>query len=232
MDEEGFRAFLKKKRKSEMTIQTCISNVRKFEEFLLKQKGRLEQITPRDVDIFAETSVDKKRVSKFMWTLSYYFEFIENEVLVKISQEIRAKFLKESRKPFKLKNFRGIKREYIEKLEAIGIQDSKQMLEAGRTKAQRKELAKKAGLHVDVILELVQLSDLSRLPGVKGIRTRLYLDSGFDSVERIAKTTPDELLRITRDFVEATNFDGIAPLPKEAESTVETAKKLPMIIEY
>jgi hypothetical protein len=34
------------------------------------------------------------------------------------------------------------------------------------------------------------------------------------------------------DFVERTGFDGIAPLPKEAEYTIESARKLPKIIEY
>jgi len=33
-------------------------------------------------------------------------------------------------------------------------------------------------------------------------------------------------------FVEKTGFEGIAPLPKELESTIAEAKKLPKIIEY
>jgi len=34
------------------------------------------------------------------------------------------------------------------------------------------------------------------------------------------------------EFVERTGFDGIAPLPKEAEFTVEKAKKFPETVEY
>jgi hypothetical protein len=34
------------------------------------------------------------------------------------------------------------------------------------------------------------------------------------------------------EFVEKTRFECPAPLPKEAESTVAEAKKLPKIIEY
>jgi hypothetical protein len=34
------------------------------------------------------------------------------------------------------------------------------------------------------------------------------------------------------DFVQRTGFNGIAPLPKEAEFTVKEAKRLPRIIEY
>jgi hypothetical protein len=33
-------------------------------------------------------------------------------------------------------------------------------------------------------------------------------------------------------FVEKTGFEGIAPLPKEAEFTIAEAKKLPRIVEY
>ena len=29
-----------------------------------------------------------------------------------------------------------------------------------------------------------------------------------------------------------THFDGIAPLPKEVQSTIATARKLPKIVEY
>jgi predicted RecB family nuclease len=47
-------------------------------------------------------------------------------------------------------------------------------------------LATQTGIPVEVVLELVKLSDLARLPGVKGIRARLYYDAGVDTVENLA----------------------------------------------
>jgi hypothetical protein len=48
----------------------------------------------------------------------------------------------------------------------------------------------------------------------------------------MARWEPDKLRVMLLDFVEKTRFQGIAPLPKEAEFTVAEAKKLPKIIEY
>jgi hypothetical protein len=167
-----------------------------------------------------------------MWSISYYFLFIENKELLETAETIRAKLITKSRTPFKLKDFRGVKAKHIEILQKFGIRDTKKMLEAGRTRKQRKELETKTGVPGDAILELVKLSDLARLPGVKGIRARLYHDSGLDSIDELAKTSPEEILKITREFVEKSGFDGIAPLPKEAKHSVATAKKLPKIVEW
>lgn len=72
---------------------------------------------------------------------------------------------------------------------------------------------------------------MSRIGAVKTIRARLYHDGGVDTVEKMAELEPEELWNLMIDFVERTGFDGIAPLPKEAEYTIESACKLPKIIE-
>jgi len=78
----------------------------------------------------------------------------------------------------------------------------------------------------------VKLADLSRIKGVKNVRARLYYDAGIDTVEKMARWNPEELRAHLIEFVKRTGFNGMAPLPKEARYTVETAKKLPRIIEY
>ncbi len=60
------------------------------------------------------------------------------------------------------------------------------MLLAGQTEEKRVALAKQLGIPAQDILELVKLSDLARLPRVKGIRARLYYDAGVDNVEKMA----------------------------------------------
>jgi hypothetical protein len=134
--------------------------------------------------------------------------------------------------PFPLKNFRDVNPEYLAKLEAIGITKATQMLSYGQTPEKRAALAKAAGIPEDAVLELVKLSDLARLPGVKGIRARLYYDAGVDSVEKLAAWEPEALLAMTAEFVERTGFDGIAPLPKEASSTIANARKLPRVVTW
>lgn len=141
--------------------------------------------------------------------------------------------------PFKLRDFRGVEAAHIEKLAALGIKNAEQMLSAGRTKEQRAELAKRAGLPQEAILELVKLSDLARLPGVKGIRARLYYDAGVDSVEKFAASRkdtgtvwePEPLRLMVTAYMERTGFEGVPPLPKEVSSTIANARKLPKILE-
>jgi hypothetical protein len=48
----------------------------------------------------------------------------------------------------------------------------------------------------------------------------------------MARWDPAELRAMLIDFVEQRGFDGIAPLPKEAASSVATAKRLPKAAEY
>jgi len=134
--------------------------------------------------------------------------------------------------PFKLRDFMGIQEEHVEKLEKLGIKNTAQMIAAGQTREKRAFLARQAGIPMEAVVELVKLSDLSRLPGVKGIRARLYYEAGVDTVEKIAAFEPQALLRLTTEFVERTGFNGIPPLPKEVSSTIANARGLPKVVEW
>ena len=135
-------------------------------------------------------------------------------------------------KPFPLRDFRGVNPEYISRLEAAGVTKAGQMLVAGQTPEKRANLARESGIPAEVILELVKLSDLARLPGVKGIRARLYYAAGVDTVEKLATYEPEALLALTSRFLEASGFDGIPPLPKEVSSTIANARKLPKLVDW
>jgi hypothetical protein len=139
---------------------------------------------------------------------------------------------KKNTKTFKLKDFVRVDPNAVDMLEAVGVKNTAQMLSAGRTVESRDDLAKKAGISRDVVLELVKLSDLARIPGVKGIRARLYYEAGVDTVKKLAACEAESLLKMTTEFVERSGFPGIAPLPKEVSSTIESAKRLPNIVEW
>ncbi len=134
--------------------------------------------------------------------------------------------------PFRLRDFIGVDGDQIARLEKIGIKYSGQMLAVGKSPQLREALAERTGIAADEVLKLVRLSDLARLPGVKGIRARLYYEAGVDCVEKLASFEPQALLGLTVDFVRRTGFEGIAPLPKEVSSTIANARKLPKIVEW
>lgn len=96
----------------------------------------------------------------------------------------------------------------------------------------REELAQITDVPLEAILELVKLSDLARIPGIKGIRARLYVDAGVDSIEKLAQWEPAAFRDMIVAFVKRSGFDGIPTLPAEARFTIERAKKLPIIVKH
>jgi predicted flap endonuclease-1-like 5' DNA nuclease len=208
--------------------------VGEFQKFLQGHcdgKG-LAEAEPADLEAFvAWVEREPKASAKTrLWALRYYFEFEKNEEMHQLAGLLREQRIR--RTPFPLKDFRGVDVEHTARLAAAGIKDVKQMLEAGRTHAGRQKLADETGVPLAAIVELVKLSDLARIPGIKGIRARLYHDAGVDTVAEMAGWDPEELRAVLLEFVDRTGFEGIAPLPAEAAFSVARAKELPKIIEY
>jgi hypothetical protein len=236
MDEDGFRQFLKRSGRKPHTVDNVVKIVRAYEAYLDKFAGgkAIEQATTDDLATYVDwfEQEEEKSAKGQLWGIRYYYRFVDNKPMVTQASELREERTAKTRKFFNLRDFREIETTYVEKLEALGIRDVNQMRTRGRTPDQRRELSTKADIPEEVILELVKLSDLARLPGVKGIRARLYYNAGIDTVEKMAEQDPVNLLAAMREFVEETGFDGIAPLPKEIEASITTAKKLSKEIEY
>lgn len=236
MDEDGFRQFLKRGGRTPHTVDNVVKIVRSYQAYLDKfAEGKaIEQASPDDLVTYVDwfEQEEEKSAKGQLWAIRYYYRFINNKPMVMQASELREERTARTRKFFKLRDFLGIDTTYVEKLETFGIHNVNQMRTRGRTPDQRRELAIKTDVPEEVILELVKLSDLARLPGVKGIRARLYYNAGIDTVEKMAEQNPDTLLVAMREFVEETGFEGIAPLPKEVESTIRTAQNLPKEIEF
>lgn len=232
MDEEEFAVFLKRGGRSPSVQKRVINLVRMFEQFLKDNRNALlDDASPEDLEAFVEeVETDKKSAKTHLWAIRYYYQYTGNEDMSALTGALREQRI--TRNPFLLKDFRDVNTENVEKLAAVGIKNVKQMLKKGKTEKGRQILSESTGIPREGILELVKLSDLARIPGVKGIRARLYYDAGVDTVEKSAEWDPEELRTMLIEFVEKTGFEGIAPLPAEALFTVETAKKLPKVVEY
>jgi hypothetical protein len=233
MDEEGFRDFLKKGGRSQTAIKRCVQYVRDFERFLDERKGGkgLGDAGSSDLEDFVEW-IEKERIKSakgHLWGIRYFYMYSSNEELQKLSSLLREQRIK--RTPFSLKDFRGVNPEYIEKLASIGIRNVNQMLAKGKTREGRKGLLEKTGIPIDNLVELVKLSDLARIPGVKGVRARLYYDVGVDTIAKMAEWDALDFRAMVVEFVERTKFEGVATLPAEARFTIARAKELPIILE-
>jgi len=232
MDEEEFFKFLKRGGRTPSVARQVIATVRAFEHYLAEQRDKgLDEAAGQDLEAYVAwlEREPKKSAKGHLHALHYYYDYTTNETMARLASMLRQERIE--RAPFPLREFRGVQPEHVEKLEAIGIRNVDQMLAAGRTQADRETLARRAGIPEAVALELAKLSDLARIPGVKGIRARLYYDVGVDSVEQMAHWEPEALRLMAADFAQRTGFEGIAPLPAEVKFTVAYAKKLPKVVE-
>lgn len=233
MDEAEFRAYLKSNRRKASAIDQIVSFVLAFEEYLqdFYPDKKIEQASVESLESYVSwiESETGESASKALWALRYYFDFIGNQKNSDLSGDLRSERIK--RKPFYIRNFRGVNPDEIAKLEAVYIENTDQMLDAGRTPKLRKALAEQTGLPVDVLREYVTLSDLARLGAVRSVRARLYYDAGL-TPEIIATWEPEDLHAMLKEFVSRTQFDGIAPLAKEVRNLVENARSLPKLVHY
>ncbi|MGD8399132.1 MAG: DUF4332 domain-containing protein [Anaerolineae bacterium] len=231
---DAFERFLKRGGRSASARRRCVRMTGAFEAYLQQHRGGkgLDEAEAEDLEAFVAWIEREPKASAktHLWALRYWFEFTENEELHQLAGRLRAQRI--TRRPFLLKDFRGVDAGHAAALAAAGIRNVKQMLEAGRTPGARKELADETGVPLAAIVELVKLSDLARIPGIKGIRARLYHDAGVDTVAKMAAWDPEEMRAMLLAFVERTGFDGIAPLPAEAAFSVARARELPEIVEY
>jgi hypothetical protein len=233
MDE--FQKYLKRRGKKDHVVEGLILNVNKFEDYLRTELGRdLQSARPEDIESFALRMDEGKKGSgkKIVRGIGLYYAMTGNEAMRSTANGIREEAIDESRRAFPLRDFRGIDERTIELLESAGIKDAQQMIEAGKTPVLRAELSRKTGIPPEVILETVKLADLSRIGGLKGVRARLYYDAGVDTLDRLAGWEPEELRVMLADFVARTGFDGIAPLPKEVNNTINRAREIERLVEY
>jgi hypothetical protein len=231
--EEEFRRFLKRGGRSDSAARRAIAYTKEFERYLQEHRGvGLNEASPEDLEAFVAWVEQEPKASAkgHLWGLGYYYEYTSNEEMRHLAGMLRAQRIE--RRPFPLREFRGINPEDADKLLAVGIWNVEQMLEAGKTARGRTALAEKTGVAEEVILELVKLSDLARIPGIKGIRARLYYDAGVDTIKKMAEWEPEALREMAAEFVERTGFEGIAPLPAEVRFSIARARQLPKIVEY
>jgi superfamily I DNA/RNA helicase len=232
MDERGFGRYLRGYGKKPHVVEGLVDQVKAFATYLADEgRAGLEAAGERDVRRYARSLSPRDRKAR-MRGLALYYKFIGNASLAELASGLREQEIAGTRKAFKLREFRGVDSEDLSRLEAAGITTAERMLAVGKTARDRQGLAERTGASAATILELVRLSDLSRLEGVKGVRARLYHDAGLDSVEKLAEWEPDALHEHLVDWVKRTGFDGVAPLPKEIRSTVVGARELPKVVDY
>lgn len=68
------------------------------------------------------------------------------------------------------------------------------------------------------------ICNLMRLPGVKGIRAKLYYDCGFKSFDDFVCKKAEDIQKIISDFINENERKESCPLPKEISTHIAVAK--------
>lgn len=232
MDTDGFIQRMRKDKKSQTTIKRHIEFTGTFENYLSDVKNKkIENATPKDLEDFKLWGEKNKlrNLRMYFWSIATYFAYLKKKQMVLKANELMGAIGLDK---CKLDEFRGIKEKFVERLNRNNIKTARQILSVGYTKDGRNGLSKTTNIPVEYILELVKLSDLARIPGVKKIRARLYYESGLDTLEKIAACDAEELKKISAEYIKNFGFDGVPPTAKEAEHTVTMAKYLRKYVEY
>lgn len=234
MDDKNFETYLHRGGRSPSSIKRCIKYISEFESYLEVHRNGKKLIEVEDQDLinFVEWIETKSGSSAkgYLWAIRYYYDFVSNDEIKYLATTLREKRI--SRAPFPIKDFIGVNPDHVDRLAEIGIRNIDQMLESGAIDQDREQLSKEAGIPNSVILEFVKLSDLARIPGIKGIRARLYYDAGIDTLEKMAAWDPEDFVEKIAEFIAETGFDGVPTLPAEARYTINKANKLPKIVQY
>jgi Domain of unknown function (DUF4332) len=129
--------------------------------------------------------------------------------------------------PYKIEEIEGIGVTYGEKLRAMDIQSTSDLLEKGATKKGREELAKTSGIPENLILTWVNHADLFRIKGVAGQFAELLEAAGVDSVKefslRVAENLHEKLMATNNKY----GLSGRVPSVEELKSMIAFAKTLP-----
>lgn len=133
---------------------------------------------------------------------------------------------------YKIIDVEGIGPVYAEKLKAAGITDSGELLEKGKTKKGRDEIAQVTGISGKLILTWVNHADLYRIKGVGPQFAELLEAAGVDTVKEFAHRKAENLVAKMNEVNEQHKRVGRVPTVVEVQRMIDQAKELPGMVTY
>ena len=234
MERESFERLLKRSGRKSEVIDKYLHYVQLFKDYLNENKNKeLKKAAPDDLESFlSHFEASEKQSSKtVIYAILLYYKATKNEVMKAKAQELR--LLKKSKKsPFSLDKILDIDKRFIKKLSSEGIKTVNDMILVGKSRKNRLDLAEKLEIPYEVILELVKISDLTRVGYVKEKLTRLYYNAGIQTPEMLSQWDAKKLRKHFEAYIKDSNWDGMVPNLSDLVNNIESAKKLPSIIEY
>ena len=130
-------------------------------------------------------------------------------------------------KPIRLDKFPGLEPKYLNRLDALGIRNTRQLFVEAKDKSSRKRLSNETGIPMEALNELTGLTDLSRVYGVGPVFARMIYDVGIHSVKKFINYTAEDFIRIYEEQTQKKADFGIA----EIQFSLELARELDIAID-
>jgi predicted flap endonuclease-1-like 5' DNA nuclease/uncharacterized protein YndB with AHSA1/START domain len=136
------------------------------------------------------------------------------------------------RKSSGLRDIERIGPAYGEKLEAVGLKTTDDLLHAGATPKGREDLVASTGISRKLILRWVNMADLFRIQGVGEQYSDLLEAAGVDTVPELAQRRADNLTKKMAEVNEQKRLVRRLPTENEVTGWVESARGLPRVVTY
>lgn len=220
MSEAEFRRYLLKEGRSTAAADRCIGRLGDFADWTGADPAIA---TTQHLLGFVDHIEHQSSAKSHLWALAYFFDFVGNKELAAQARSLRTERTAPKRIP--LAELMGLPPELVAALAAEGISTTERLLEVAGDLGALRSLSGRPGIGSDGLDDAVEMSRFTQIRGVAAIRARLYRDC-VGTVELLADLLPSQLITACEEHLAKANVDWIAPTTKEAEFTVDQARRL------
>ncbi len=181
-------------------------------------------------------SIGIKNVLELEKTLKKKEKLLELAQAPCLSEQYLTALLREIKgrqpKPRKLMDFTHISDDILTKLQQLGIKNTAHLYEKVLTKKSRKAFAESTNIPQSDILELAQLTDLTRIQWVNTTFSRVLYEAGYDTIEKVSGADYEVLYRGIKKLNEERHlYKGNIGL-NDMKICVEAAREVEQEMEY
>jgi uncharacterized protein DUF4332 len=132
----------------------------------------------------------------------------------------------------RIKDISCISEDTVNKLEKSGIKNTLKLYDKILTSESRNKFSKRTGINQDEMLKLAKLTDLSRIRWVNHTFAYVLLESGYDTVEKVAKADYKELYMTIKQLNEERKIYNAHIGERDMKMIIESAQGLDFEITY
>jgi hypothetical protein len=133
---------------------------------------------------------------------------------------------------YSIEEVRAIPPFYVTKLKAAGIRSTGKLLQRAATPKLRKELSACTNIPTALILDWVNIADLTRVSGIALDYAVLLTASGVDTVKDLGRRNPANLVSRMSEVNGRKSHVRLLPSQKRVTRWIDTAKQLSPGVDY